>query len=119
MFQRLSRWIDKFITAQGEWTSLLILPLLLVVIYEVLMRYGFNAPTVWGFEATTFLYGLHFMFGISYTDVTGGHVKVDIFTPPAPKKVQAFLGALTTFVFFCLLQPALPGIPSNLSFHQP
>lgn len=100
MFQRLSRWIDKFITVQGEWTSLLILPLLLVVIYEVLMRYGFNAPTVWGFEATTFLYGLHFMFGISYTDVTGGHVKVDIFTQPAPKKVRAFLGALTTFVFF-------------------
>lgn len=100
MLQRLSRWIDRGITLQGEWTSLLILPLLLVVIYEVLMRYGFNAPTVWGFEATTFLYGLHFMFGVSYTDVTGGHVRVDIFTQSAPKKIQALLGALTTLLFF-------------------
>ena len=100
MFQQFSRWIDKFIIRQGEWTSLLILPLLIVVIYEVVMRYGFNSPTVWGFEATTFLYGLHFMFGVSYTDVTGGHVKVDIFTQNAPNKVKAFLGALTTAVLF-------------------
>lgn len=100
MFQKISRGIDKFIIRQGEWTSLLILPLLLVVLYEVMMRYGFNSPTVWGFEATTFLYGLHFMFGISYTDVTGGHVKVDIFTQNAPKKIKALLGALTTAVLF-------------------
>lgn len=100
MFQKLSRWIDRFITTQGEWTSLLILPLLLVVIYEVMMRYGFNAPTVWGFEATTFLYGIHFMFGVSYTDVTGGHVKVDIFTQNAPKKIQALLGSITTALLF-------------------
>ena len=79
---------------------MLILPLLGVVIYEVIMRYGFNAPTTWGFEATAFLYGMHYMFGISYTDVKKGHVQVDIFSSLAPKKVQAALGALTTLVLF-------------------
>ena len=79
---------------------MLILPLLGVVIYEVIMRYGFNAPTTWGFEATAFLYGMHYMFGISYTDVKKGHVQVDIFSSLAPKKVQAALGALTTIVLF-------------------
>jgi len=99
MLSKLSKGIDTFTTKQGEYTSMLILPLLGVVIYEVIMRYGFNAPTTWGFEATAFLYGMHYMFGISYTDVKKGHVQVDIFSSLAPKKVQAALGALTTLIF--------------------
>ena len=30
------------------------------------MRYGFNAPTIWAFEATIFLYGVHFMLSFAY-----------------------------------------------------
>lgn len=100
MLSKISNAIDTFNTKQGEVTSLLVIPLLLVVIYEVFMRYVFNAPTVWGFEATTFLYGIHYMFGLSYTDVTGGHVKVDIFTSRARGRTQAFISALTTLVLF-------------------
>ncbi|MFW2367676.1 MAG: TRAP transporter small permease subunit [Desulforhopalus sp.] len=100
MFAKISRTIDNFSTRQGDLTSMLIFPLLIVVIYEVIMRYGFNAPTTWGFEATTFLYGMHYMFGYSYTDVKKGHVQVDIFTSLLPLKVRAALGALTTLVLF-------------------
>lgn len=99
MFSKIAKGIETFITKQGEITSMLIFPLLGVVIYEVIMRYGFNAPTTWGFEATAFLYGMHYMFGISFTDVKDGHVKVDIFSSLAPRKIQAALGALTTIVF--------------------
>jgi TRAP-type mannitol/chloroaromatic compound transport system permease small subunit len=100
MFAKISRGIDWFSTKQGDWTSLLIIPLLGVVLYEVMMRYGFNSPTVWGFEMTGFLYGMHYMFGYSYTDVKDGHVRVDIFTSMASKKTQAIIGALTTLVLF-------------------
>ncbi|BHH85809.1 TRAP transporter small permease subunit [Desulforhopalus sp. 52FAK] len=100
MFSKISDGIDTFTRKQGELTSMLILPLLGVVIYEVIMRYGFNAPTTWGFEATAFLYGMHYMFGISYTDVKKGHVQVDIFSSLAPVKVQAALRAITTVVLF-------------------
>ncbi len=99
MFSKIAKSIETFITKQGEITSMLIFPLLGVVIYEVIMRYGFNAPTTWGFEATAFLYGMHYMFGISFTDVKKGHVQVDIFSSLAPKKIQAALGAVTTLVF--------------------
>lgn len=100
MFNRIANGIDAFINKQGELTSLLVLPLLFVVIYEVFMRYVLNAPTIWGFETTTFLYGIHYMFGLSYTDRHNAHVKVDIFTSRAPKKTQALLGAITTIVIF-------------------
>ena len=55
--------IDRFIEKQGELTSFFVYPLVFIVIYEVIMRYVFNSPTVWGFEATTFAYGIHYMFG--------------------------------------------------------
>lgn len=100
MLKKISNAIDIFNKKQGDITSMLIFPLLIVVIYEVFMRYAFNSPTVWGFEVTAFLYGLHYMFGMSYTDVHDGHVKVDIFTSRMPKKWQAIMGVITTSVFF-------------------
>jgi TRAP-type mannitol/chloroaromatic compound transport system permease small subunit len=100
MLDKMANAIDKFNVKQGEISSLLVLPLLLVVVYEVVMRYAFNAPTTWGFEATTFLYGAHYMLGLSYCDVTGGHVKVDIFTARASTRTQAILGIFSTLVLF-------------------
>ncbi len=96
----ISNLIDNLNRKQGEISSLLIVPLLLVVIYEVIMRYCFNAPTIWGFEVTTFLYGLHYMLGFSYTDVHYGHVKVDIFSSRLSKKKQAVLSIICTLVIF-------------------
>ncbi|MCG8339413.1 MAG: TRAP transporter small permease subunit [Proteobacteria bacterium] len=100
MFELIANGIDKFNTKMGETTSLLAIPLLLVVIYEVFMRYVFNTPTVWGFEMTAFLYGIHYMFGIAYTDVTKGHVRVDIFVSRLSPKNQAIVNFITTFFFF-------------------
>lgn len=100
MLESVSNTLEGIIKKEGDITSLLIYPLLIVVVYEVFMRYAFNSPTTWGFEATTFLYGLHYMFGLAYTDVYDGHVKVDIFTSLASEKVQAFLRVLTNLVLF-------------------
>ena len=100
MLEKISTAIDVFNRKEGEWSSLLIIPLTVVVIYEVVMRYVFNAPTVWGFEATTFIYGVHFMLGLAYTAVHDGHVKVDIFTSRAKPRTQAILVILTNLVIF-------------------
>ena len=100
MLESTVRKIEWLSRKQGETTSFLVYPLLIVVVYEVIMRYVFNAPTTWGFEATTFLYGLHYMFGYAYTDVYDGHVKVDIFTARLSQKAQAVMRVITNLVFF-------------------
>lgn len=100
MLESLSNTLEKITRKQGDATSLLVYPLLMVVVYEVVMRYLFNAPTTWGFEATTFIYGIHYMFGVSYTDVHNGHVKVDIFTALATEKIRAVLSLFTNLVLF-------------------
>ena len=100
MLDTFSNTLETITKKEGEWASFLIYPLLFIVIYEVFMRYAFNAPTIWGFEATTFLYGLHYMFGIAYTEVHDGHVKVDIFTALFSSKKQTIMKILTNVVFF-------------------
>lgn len=100
MLNSLIKGADIFNKKQGEISSLLIYPLVGVVIYEVLMRYVFNSPTIWGFEATAFAYGLHYMLGLSYTENQAGNVKVDILTSRLSAKAQAILGILTYAVIF-------------------
>jgi TRAP-type mannitol/chloroaromatic compound transport system permease small subunit len=89
MLNSITKSIDFLVEKQGQLTSFLIVPLLFIVLYEVLMRYAFNAPTVWGFEATAFAYGLHYMLGLSFMEHAEGHVRVDIITSRFPKKTQA------------------------------
>jgi TRAP-type mannitol/chloroaromatic compound transport system permease small subunit len=98
--QFLIKFIDKLIDKQGELTSFLIYPLIGIVLFEVFMRYVFNAPTIWGFEATTFAYGLHYMFGLSYAERHDGHVRVDILISRFSKKTQAIMGILTYVLIF-------------------
>ncbi len=100
MLEPLQQNLEKIVRKQGDITSFLVYPLLIIVVYEVFMRYVFNAPTTWGFEATTFLYGLHYMFGLSYADYHGAHVKVDILTSLASEKTQAVISIITNLVLF-------------------
>ena len=100
MLTPIIKGIDWLVEKQGQLSSFLVYPLLIIVIYEVIMRYAFNAPTVWGFEATAFAYGLHYMLGLSYTENQAGHVKVDILTMRLSPKTQAILGVVTYILIF-------------------
>lgn len=84
----------------GYFTSFLILPLVLVVAYEVVMRYAFNAPTVWVFEATTLLYGVHFIIGFSYTHKHNGHVAIDVFESRLAEKPRTILRLIVNLILF-------------------
>ena len=84
----------------GRVGALLILPMVGVVVYEVIMRYIFAAPTSWGFEVTTFIYGIHYIMGISYTQLHKGHVAIDIFEARLPSKKRAILSIITSLVIF-------------------
>ena len=84
----------------GYYTAFLSLPLIVVVAYEVVMRYLFNAPTVWAFEATTFIYGVHFMLGFAYTHKHNGHVAIDIFEARLPHKPRTMMRLIVNLVLF-------------------
>ncbi len=96
MMRTLTKIIDKIVVKQAEVSSLLMAVLVVMVCYEVTRRYFFNAPTIWGLEFTTFIYGVHFVMGYGYTEHFDGHVRVDIFSSRFPQKIQDILYIILT-----------------------
>ncbi len=97
---RLEKGINNLNEYVGTYDAFLILPLILVVVYEVIMRYAFNAPTVWAFEATTLLYGVHYMLGLGFTHKHNGHVAIDVFESRLAQKPRAVLRVITNLIIF-------------------
>lgn len=90
---RLSAWFGKAFA----W---LILVMAFGVGYEVLVRYGFNAPTAWAFDVSYITYGTLFMMGGAYTLSRGGHVRGDFVYRLWKPRTQARVELVLYFLFF-------------------
>jgi len=97
---KLDGAIDTLNEKVGLYASYLILPLISVVVWEVIMRYGFNAPTSWAFELTVFLYGVHFCFALAYAHKHNTHVAIDVFEARLSDKSRIKLRIFTNVVLF-------------------
>lgn len=92
--------IDTFNEKFGFYASYLVLPLIMVVVFEVFMRYAFNAPTSWAFELTVFLYGVHFCFAMAYAHKHNTHVAIDVFEARLPARPRIILRIVTNAIMF-------------------
>ena len=97
---RLVRVIDKFTDATGTLVAWLNVPLVLIVAYEVFMRYVFNAPTIWSFDLTYMLYGTIFMLGSAYALHKGAHIRTDFFFERWSIRTKGVIDSVAYLVFF-------------------
>ena len=98
-FDRISEWTGKIFI----W---LIIPLTVVVVYEVISRRVFNAPHIWATEVTNYIYGPHFMLVAAYTLLYKSHVSIDIIYGRYSPRTRGILDIITYLVFFfpfCLI----------------
>lgn len=90
----LDRWIVKL----GDVVTWLYVLAVLISFYEVIMRYFFNAPTVWVHETTIAIVGMAMAYGGIYCFSNNSHIKVtlvrDLFPPKVQKKIDIFVDAL-------------------------
>jgi TRAP-type mannitol/chloroaromatic compound transport system permease small subunit len=66
-----NRWLFQ----ATVWLMAVVVP---VMLYEVVARYVFDAPTVWGMELAVLLFGPYFLFGGPYLLHLKGHVALDL-----------------------------------------
>jgi len=97
---RVLAFIDGLSSWSGKLVSMLIFPMIAILMYEVVSRYGFNSPTLWAHEITRYIYGAHFMLGGAYTLYLGAHVNVDIFYSRFSPRVRATVDLVTYLLFF-------------------
>ncbi|AWI76335.1 TRAP transporter permease DctQ [Parazoarcus communis] len=93
-----------------------------VMLYEVVARYVFNAPTVWGMELATLIFGPYFLLGGPYLLHLGGHVSLDLVhraLSPAWKRRSDLFNHLV-IICFCaiLLYYSLPLAMQSWAFRE-
>jgi len=96
----LSKKFDLISDCTGKIFSYLVLPLTLLIVFEVITRRFFNAPTIWTFELSNFLYGSHFMLVAAYGLLYKAHVSIDIISSRFSKKTQEKLHLLCYCTMF-------------------
>ena len=95
--------INRFV---GRAVSWLALGLVLITVYDVMLRYFFKAGSLAIQEMEWHVFALIFLFGAGYTYAENQHVRVDIFYGRMSPRIQAgidFFGALLFLLPFCAL----------------
>ena len=95
---------DQFVVWIGRSFAWGIFILTAAVMYEVIMRYFFNAPTLWAFDFTIQMYGAVFMMGGASAMSTKAHVKADMYYNKLSEKGQAILDLI---LFICFYAPGV------------
>jgi len=102
-YLRFTDWLN----AKFAWiVAFLICPMLAVMIWEIVLRYFFNSPSLWAYDISLFIYGGYIALGGAYTLLAGGHVNVDIVWGQFGPRGRAILDILTcgfAFLFIGVL----------------
>ena len=107
--ERFLSGIDKLTEWAAKGAIWLMIPLILTVVYEVIVRYVFNAPTIWHFEVSRMMAGVVFFFTSAWIMVRRGHIRVDLFYAKFSPRGQAILDAVLTLILvFPLWAVAIP-----------
>ena len=97
---RAVRAIDRFAELCGVAIAWLMVPLIAAVVYEVVARYAFAAPTIWSFDVTYMLYGALFMLGAAYTLRVGAHIRTDFFWERWSLRTRGVIDTVAYVLFF-------------------
>ena len=101
------RILIKSIDATNDWVGRVLQYFLfaffILLMIEVVRRYVFNAPTVWGNELAQMFFGAYAILSGGYVLRTGGHVNVDIFYSRFSPKTKAAVDIGTSFLFFLFM----------------
>jgi TRAP-type mannitol/chloroaromatic compound transport system permease small subunit len=99
-FYAIIRGIDRFTDVTGKLIALTMLFLVVTISYEVVMRYGFGAPTIWVYESSFMANGAAFMLGAGYALLKGAHVRTDIYWENYSERQKGVVDLISYLVFF-------------------
>jgi len=92
--------IDRFSKIVGNVVCWILMPLILAMTYEVIMRKLFLAPTIWAYDISRFLYGALFMLGAGYALSRGVHIRADFLYRNFKVKNQGLIDFWLYIIFY-------------------
>ena len=92
--------IDQFSLWIGKTVCWLLVPLCVAMVYEVIARKYFLAPTMWAYDISRMLYGALFMLGAGYALSRGVHIRADFLYRNWPARAQGVVDAALYLIFY-------------------
>jgi TRAP-type mannitol/chloroaromatic compound transport system permease small subunit len=87
----LVRTIDWVSRVCGAVAAAIVIVLVVLMVYDAVLRYAFSAPTLWGFDVSTYLMGASFVLAIGYTLMRDAHVRVDLLYDWIPRRLMVWI----------------------------
>ena len=91
---------DHLSTSIGKAFAWCIVILMGGTVYEVIMAYVFNAPTLWNFDFSMQMYGAILMMSGAYCLATESHVRGDVVYRLFKPRTQGWIDLILYFIFF-------------------
>ena len=76
--EKFLKTVDRISELSGKGVSFLVIPLVVVILYEIFARYIFQSPTIWVHETAQMIYGAYVILLGAYVLRRNGHVNVEI-----------------------------------------
>ena len=100
----ISRWIVRNIDILSHWvgkiTCLMLLPVIFAMIYEVVARKLFIAPTDWAYDTSRMFSGAMFMLGAGYALMRGVHIRADFLYRNWHERTQMLVDMTLYLLFY-------------------
>ena len=95
------RRIDASSEVIAKAASWLVMVMMSITVFDVVLRYFFDAPTIWAYELSGLLLAPFWLLGGAYVLSQNFHVRMDVFYRRLTPRRQAILDLVThTFFFF-------------------
>lgn len=98
--RKVLRFIDYLSDLSGKSVRWLAMILVLVMTTEVVMRYGFNHPTMWAYESSLQLGCAMYALAYCYAQRHDAHVRVDIFYTHLSPRGKATIDVICGLMMF-------------------
>lgn len=109
---RFSNAIDRIIIVAGDLASWLWPILVIVVVMQVVLRYGFGRGSIMFEEIQWHIFAVGFMIGLSYCADVDRHVRVDVLAERLSRRTRAWIEliGLALFMLPFVLLIAVEGV---------
>ncbi len=108
------RFVGLLSLWSGRLGAVIVLPLVFAMVFEVISRYAFSAPTMWAFEVSYMMMGTIFLLGLSYALLVNQHVNVDFIHQRLPRRAIALIDAVGYTILTCMLFWMLTALAQNV-----
>jgi TRAP-type mannitol/chloroaromatic compound transport system permease small subunit len=95
--------IDSISEWSGRLISVLVFFLAFFLLYDVIMRFAFNAPTIWCHELALHFFGAYAVLAGPYVLLHDAHVKIDLVYNLFSKRGRAIVDCFTYPLFFMFI----------------